>query len=147
MATSNSTLAAQSNHKSAENGFNLHLGHLLFSDPSRDRSGAVVVANHSDETAGIDAGDLVRIDFTENKIYEGLYVVTLDDGWIGYKFFQRMPSLHVREYDGMHAVTPKMIERIKVVGKVKDIYRSKSNAPSGNAAPLAQPSVAEVAHG
>lgn len=133
--------------EAAGNSFNLNLGRVLFSDPQCDRSNAVVVANHPDEPAGIEAGDLVRIDFTENKIFEGLYVITLDDGWIGYRFFQRMPSLHVREYDGMHAVTPKMIERIKVVGKVKDIYRSKSNAPSGNAAPLAQPSVAEVAHG
>ena len=108
----------------SENTFNIHLGRGLFSDPQRDRSNAVVVANHPDTTAEIEAGDLVHIDFTNNRIDEGLYVITLDDGWIGYRFFQRMPSMHIRDEKGIYPLTPNMFERIKVVGKVKGIYRS-----------------------
>lgn len=125
MATANSTLTAQSNHKSAENGFNLHLGHLLFSDPQRDRSGAVVVANHQDITAGIEANDLIRVDFTVNKIGgDGLYIITDKDEWIGYRYFQRAPDLQMSDGTQSATVTADMLQTIKVVGKVKDIYRS-----------------------
>lgn len=108
-------------------GFNLRLGAALFSDPQRDRSNAVVVANIPDEVAKIKAGDLVRIDFTTNQLADdGLYIITLDDGWIGYRFFQRMPSWHIREDTGIYPVTASMQKSIKVVGRVKGIYRSQS---------------------
>lgn len=110
--------------------FKLHLGRQLFSDPRRDRDNAIVVANHPDTTAGIEAGDLLRIDFTQNTIGEGLYVITLDDDWIGYRFFQRRPNLHMRDDTGTYPVTPKIMQRIKVVGKIKDIYRNTKPAHS-----------------
>lgn len=104
--------------------YNLNLGRMLFSDPLRDRDNAVVVANHKDWVAEIEAGDLVRIDFTANEIIEGLYVVTIDDDFICYRFFQRRPKLHMRDDTGSYPVDAKMLARIKVVGRVKDIYRS-----------------------
>ena len=105
-------------------GFNLRLGALLFSNPKRDRDNAIVVANHQDITAGIEANDLLRIDFTVNKIEGegGLYVITQDDEWIGYRFFQRMPNLHMRDSTGCHPVTEDILKSIKVVGKVKDKF-------------------------
>lgn len=107
-----------------QTGFNLRLGNALFSDPQRDRDNAIVVANHQDITAGIEANDLLRIDFTDTKISEGLYIITWDDDWIGYRFFQRMPALHMRDNISNYPVTPDMLKSIKVVGKVKEIYRS-----------------------
>lgn len=105
-------------------GFNLRLGNVLFSDPQRDRDNAVVVANHEDIVANISAGDLLLVDFTDTQLIEGLYIISLDDDWIGYRFFHRMPTLHMRDGIGNYPVTPDMLESIKVVGKVKDIYRS-----------------------
>jgi len=109
--------------------FNLHLGANLFSDPMRDRSNAVVVAQHHDLTAGIEANDLLRVDFTVNKIEGdgGLYIITQDDEWIGYRFFQRMPNLHMRDSTRCYPVTEGMLKSIKVVARVKDIYRSRFN--------------------
>ncbi|PPC82615.1 MAG: hypothetical protein CTY38_06060 [Methylotenera sp.] len=109
--------------------FNLSLGALLFSNPQRDRDNAIVVANHQDITAGIEANDLLRIDFTVNTIEGegGLYVITQDDEWIGYRFFQCMPNLHMRDNTGCHPVTEDILKSIKVVGRVKDIYRSRFN--------------------
>lgn len=104
--------------------FNLKLGHVLFSDPQRERDNAIVVANTSDLTANIQPGDLIQIDFTATEITDGLYIITLDDGWIGYRFFQRMPTLHMRDSEGSHPLTLSMLKSIKVVGKVKDIFRS-----------------------
>jgi hypothetical protein len=105
--------------------FNLNLGADLFSDPQRDRTNAIVVANHADITADIQAGDLIRIDFTANLIdRDGLYVITLDDNWIGYRRFKITPSLQL--IDGMQSclVNSEMINSIKVIGRVLDIYRS-----------------------
>lgn len=107
-------------------GFDLSLGRALFSDPSRSKENAVLQANASDIVADIKAGDLVRIDFTDTQIREGLYVITLDDNWIGYKRFQRMPDLRVFDGKNMIPVTPEMLKSIKVVGKVKEIYRGSS---------------------
>ena len=109
--------------------FNLQLVRKLFSDPMRDRSNAIVVAQHHDVTAGIEVNDLLRVDFTVNKIEGegGLYVITQDDEWIGYRFFQRMPNLHMRDSTGCHRVTAEHLESIKVVGRVRDIYRSRFN--------------------
>lgn len=110
--------------ESNNSGLNLRLGALLFSDPQRERDNAIVVSNHSDTVAGINAGDLLLVDFTNTQLSDGLYIITLDDGWIGYRFFQRKPSLHMRDGEGDYLVTPGMLDKIKVVGKVKDIYRS-----------------------
>lgn len=107
----------------ADCSFNLTLGRHLFSDPQRDRSNAIVVANHKDWTAGIEAGDLLRIDFTDHTIGEGLYVITCDDDWIGFRFFHRGPELHMKDDLGSSPVTPTIMQSIKVVGRVKDIYR------------------------
>lgn len=108
----------------ADRSFNLTLGRLMFSDPQRDRSNAIVVANHKDWTAEIEPGDLLRIDFTERTIEEGLYVVTLDDDWIGFRFFHRSPELHMKDDVGSYPITPAIMQSIEVVGRVKDIYRS-----------------------
>lgn len=109
---------------SRDTGFNIKLIRALFSDPLRERDNAVVVSNRADIVAGISPGDLLLIDFTDNTLNEGLYIVTLDDGWIGYRFFERKPSLYMRDNKSSYLVTPAMLESIKVVGKVKDIYRS-----------------------
>lgn len=109
-----------------QSGFKLSLGKSLFSDPCQERDNAIVVANHHDIVAGINAGDLLLVDFTDTKLYEGLYIITLDDDWIGYRFFHRMPTLHMRDGIGNYPVTPDMLKSIKVVGKVKDIYRSSN---------------------
>lgn len=53
---------------------NLNLGCGIFSDPQRERSDAIVVANTSDITANIKPGDLIRIDFTSTDLNEGLYI-------------------------------------------------------------------------
>jgi hypothetical protein len=102
----------------------LRLGRALFSDPRCERNGAIVVANTTDSCAGINAGDLMSIDFTPTNIYEGLYVVTLEDDWIGYKFFQRMPDLRMRDELGCYPVDKDTLSKLKVVGRVLDIYRS-----------------------
>ncbi len=107
-----------------ETKFNLKLGRILFSDPQRERSNSIVVANSSDITANIKPGDLLKVDFTETDLSEGLYIITLDDGWIGYRFFQRMPDLRMLDEAGNHPISLKTLSGIKVVGKVKDIYRS-----------------------
>jgi hypothetical protein len=107
--------------------FNLSLGRALFSDPPRSRENAVLQANACDIVAGINAGDLVRIDFTETKLNEGLYVITLDDNWIGYRRFQRMPDLRMTGETEAIPVTPEILRSIKVVGKVKEIYRNIRN--------------------
>lgn len=104
--------------------FNLSLGRALFSDPPRSRENAVLQANASDIVAGINAGDLVRIDFTQTVIHEGLYVVTLDDNWIGYRRFQRMPDLRILDGEKTIPVTPEILKEMKIVGMVKEIYRS-----------------------
>jgi len=121
MTNVNSTLQVNS---SSNASFNLDLIRSLFSDPLRDRDNAVVVSNHDDIVAGISAGDLLLIDFTDSTLDNGLYIITLDDGWIGYRFFERKPSLYMRDSEESYLVTPSMLNSIKVVGKVKDIYRS-----------------------
>lgn len=108
----------------AVTGFNLRLCSALFSDPMRDRNNAIVVADTSDISANIQPGDLLQVDFTATDLTEGLYIITLDDGWIGYRFFQRMPDLRMRDETGCHPISLKMLQSIKVVGKVIDIYRS-----------------------
>ena len=112
--------------ESNQTGFNLRLSKRLFSDPRRERDNAIVVANHEDITAGIKPNDLLRVDFTDTKLGEGLYIITLDDDWIGYRFFHRMPTLHMRDNISNYPVTPDMLKSIKVVGKVIDIYRSSN---------------------
>ena len=111
-------------------GFNLSLVNELFSDPQRDRHNAVVVANHPDIEADIKACDLVRVDFTKNQIdRDGLYRITLDDGWIGYRRFQFMPfepRLRIVDSHGSSEATPDILKTIKVIGLVTDIYRSTS---------------------
>ena len=107
-----------------QTGFNLRLGNALFSDPQRDRDNSVVIANHADTVVGVSAGDLLLVDFTDTQLIEGLYIITLDDDWIGYRFFHRMPTLHMRDGIGDYPVSPDMLESIKVVGKIKDIYRT-----------------------
>lgn len=121
MTNANSTLQVTD---SRDAGFNLNLIRTLFSDPLRDRDNAVVVSNHDDIVAGISAGDLLLIDFTDSTLDNGLYIITLDDGWIGYRFFECKPSLYMRDSESSYLVTPAMLDSIKVVGKVKDIYRS-----------------------
>ena len=111
-------------HEFNQNNFNLHLGATLFSDPMRERDNAIVVANTSDITANIQRGDLLQVDFTATELIEGLYIITLDDGWIGYRFFQRMPTLHMKDGTGNYSVTLNMLNSMKVVGKVKNIFRS-----------------------
>lgn len=111
-------------NETSSSSFNLKLGKLLFSDPQRERDNSIVVANTSDISANIKPGDLLRIDFTATDLTEGLYIITLDDGWIGYRFFQRMPELRMLDETGCHPISLKMLESIKVVGKVQDIYRS-----------------------
>jgi|GEM_PF-1940004 len=117
---------SENNH----NGFNLSLGNILFSDPQRDRHNAVVVANHQDVEAGINACDLVRVDFTKNHIdRDGLYIITLNDEWIGYRRFHFShvePRLRIIGSHHDEAVTQEMLDKIKVVGRVIDIYRSTS---------------------
>lgn len=54
MAGADSTLSQSGNEYS---NFNIKLGRLLFSDPQRDRQRAIVVANHQDIVAGIEALD------------------------------------------------------------------------------------------
>jgi len=104
--------------------FNLRLS-ALFSDPQASRSDAIVVSNGSCPDEGIEVGWLVKIDFTINSIkHDGLYVITLDDEWIGYRRFQFMPDLKVITGDVITTVTPNIMRSIKVVGLVKDIYRS-----------------------
>lgn len=110
-----------------QTGINLRLGNALFSDPQRDRDNSVVIANHADTVAGVRAGDLLLVDFTDAQLIEGLYIITLDDDWIGYRFFHRMPTLHMSDGIGDYPVSPDMLERIKVVGKIKDIYRTVNN--------------------
>lgn len=112
---------------SNQDGFDLSLGRALFCDPSRRKDNAVLQENASDIVANIKAGDLVRIDFTETHIRDGLYVITLDDNWIGYRRFQRMPDLRISDGDSMIPVTPEILRSIKVVGEVKEIYRSDRN--------------------
>jgi hypothetical protein len=115
----------QMNISGIDNNFNLNLGRTLFSDPQRDKQNAVVVSNHQDIVAGIEVNDLVKVDFTVNQIdRDGLYVITLDDGWIGYRRFQFMPKLRVVDSHDSYSVTPEILAKIKVVGLVKDIYRS-----------------------
>lgn len=119
----NNIVQSENNHS----GFNLSLGQRLFSDPRRERDNAIVVANHEDIVAGIKPNDLLRVDFTNTTLNEGLYIITLDDDWIGYRFFQRMPTLHMRDNISNYPVTPEMLKSIKVVGKVIDIYQSRMN--------------------
>lgn len=114
--------------ETTKSGFNLSLVNKLFSDPQRDRHNAVVMANHQDITAGIEACDLVRVDFTKNQIdRDGLYIITLDDGGAMYRRFQFMPlepRLRIIDSHGSSAVTPEILATIKVIGLVKGIYRS-----------------------
>jgi hypothetical protein len=112
-----------SSNKQADE-FNLKLSGL-FSDPQASRSNAIVVSNGACQDEGIEVGSLVKIDFTINSIkHDGLYVITLDDEWIGYRRFQFMPDLKVITGDVITTVTPNIMRSIKVVGLVKDIYRS-----------------------
>lgn len=121
-STSKGIVATQMS--SDADGFNLKLS-SLFSDPQANRSNAIVVSNGSCPEVGIDVGCLVKIDFTITSIHcDGLYVITLDDEWIGYRRFQFMPDLKVITGDVVTTVTPKIWQSIKVVGLVKDIYRS-----------------------
>lgn len=100
------------------------LGRTLFSRPSSDQSNAIVVSHGAMPNEGISAGDLLRIDFTINTIEDdGLYVVTLDGEWIGYKRFQRIPGVLFDVTDSM-LVSPDILEKVEVVGLVKEIYRS-----------------------
>ncbi|MDR5171581.1 hypothetical protein IHQ56_07115 [Methylobacillus flagellatus] len=121
MAGADSTLSSSVHEYSS---FNIKLGRALFSDPQRDRHRAIVVANHQDIVAGIEALDLVRVDFTANKIdRDGLYIITLDDNWIGYRRFQYAPELKIIDDNTSYLVTDEMMKSIKVVGRVLDIYR------------------------
>ncbi len=130
MATVHSTAlisnesAAQISNQSRNEGFNVALGRALFTDPQKDRHSAVVESNVTDLEAGIRVRDLIRIDFTASQLGDGLYIITLDDNWIGYRRFQRMPSLTMVHSGKTIPVTPDIFGSIKVVGKVLDIYRS-----------------------
>jgi hypothetical protein len=111
-------------HPGQKGGFNLKLADL-FSDPQADRASAIVVSNGSCPEEGIVAGGLVKIDFTINSInYDGLYVITLNDEWIGFRRFQFMPDLRCITAGLEAAITPEIMQTIKVVGLVKDIYQS-----------------------
>lgn len=106
--------------------YNLKLGRVLFSDPQRDKCNAIVVSNSSESEHGIEAGGLIKIDFTINEIkFDGLYVITLNDGWIGYRRFQFMPYLKVVSEYGNEDVTSEILKTIKVVGLVKAIYKAQ----------------------
>lgn len=106
-------------------GFNLKLSRL-FSDPQANKHSAIVVSNGAYPEEGIEGGELLKIDFTVNSInHDGLYVITLDNKWIGYRRFQFMPDLRLITGDVITKVTPEIRQSIKVVGLVKDVYRSK----------------------
>ena len=120
MANADFTLKANSykttgnlikNIENHDGKFSLRLGNKLFSDPMRERNNAIVVANTSDATANIQPGDLLQVDFTATELIEGLYIITLDDGWIGYRFFQRMPTLYMKDNEGNSPVTLAMLKR------------------------------------
>ncbi|MCB5184014.1 hypothetical protein LG201_02205 [Methylobacillus gramineus] len=107
------------------NNVNIKLGRALFSNPQRDKHSAVMTSNVQDVFAGIKVQDLVRVDFTVNKIYgDGLYVITLDDNWIGYRRFQYSPKLKIVSDGTSYLVTDELMKSIKIVGLVLDIYRS-----------------------
>lgn len=108
-----------------DNRYNLKLGRTLFSDPQRDKRNAIVVSNISDPEHEIKAGGLIKIDFTVNEIkFDGLYVITLNDGWIGYRRFQFMPDLKIVSEYHNEDITSELLKTIKVVGLIKEIYRS-----------------------
>lgn len=101
------------------------LGRALFSPPSTDRNNAIVSSKGSMPSEGIAAGDLLRIDFTATTIdRDGLYVVTMDDEWIGYKRFQCTPGGLFNITDGV-PVSPDLLEGARVIGLVKEIFHSK----------------------
>lgn len=104
--------------------FNLNLSSLFSSLPS-ERNCAIVMTNTSSPDEGINAGNLLEIDFTKNTIeHDGLYVITLDDEWIGFRRFQFMPDLRIVSGSEVSRVTPEIMRSIKVVGLVKRVYRS-----------------------
>ena len=104
--------------------FNLKLS-SLFSSPPSERNCAIVVTNSSSPDEGINAGNLLEIDFTKNTIeHDGLYVITIDDEWIGYRRFQLMPDLRIVSGGEASSVPSGMMKSLKVVGLVKRVYRS-----------------------
>lgn len=113
-------------HVNNSSGLNLRLGRELFSNPSAERDNCVVMVKHQDTTIGVEVDDLLRIDFTQTQVVsDGWYAITLNDGWIGYRFFCHYPSgLYVQDGRESILVTPEIIKSLKVIGKIKDIYRS-----------------------
>lgn len=115
-------------------GINLVLGRQLVAAPPSEQHNALVQSRAASADTGINSGDLLLMDFSEQEIREGIYLVTLDDQWIGYRRFKRIPDLHVQERDIYRKVTPHMLRKIKVVGKVKAIYQQKVFAVGAKAA-------------
>lgn len=123
-------------NRSAEGGnmlHNLRLGNALLAIPSQDHRDAIVQVKSSCPVAEVNAMDLIRIDFGINQIrYDGLYLITLDDNWIGFRRFQFTPTLQMRDSVSSYPVTPEIMKSIKVIGLVKDVYQS-SNGRSKHA--------------
>lgn len=98
--------------------------------PSEDPQKAIVqVASGGNKDSHIAAGDLLEMDFTVNTVaFDGVYLVSFDDEWIGLRVIQVVPDecgtgLHIKENGAFHKLASSIVAGMKVHGFVNKVYR------------------------
>ena len=108
----------------APEGYNLALGRQLIQAPSTDPTRAIVHVDGYCHDTGVSPGDLCCVDFTDTALGDGLFIITVDDQWIGFKRFQRTADgrLQVIERGAATDVASQSTESFKVIGRVLAVY-------------------------
>ena len=126
MINDDSILLVETNDATIDN--NLHqLGQRFFKTPSTDQSQAILHVSGSPYPPQVDMGDIVKVDFLQNRlINEGFYVITLDSEWIGIRMFSKKGRdwyLHNWNSPEAQLVNEDIEATMTIVGKVEAVYK------------------------
>jgi hypothetical protein len=104
------------------------LSKQLFAEPPRSRTRALVQVTHGNPHVGIDADDLVMVDFScQSIVCDGRYAITYDNEWVGVRRISLNASNQVLlEEDGeMRQLDTNQLNKIKVMGRILGVYKSQ----------------------
>lgn len=127
-------MASHDSNLSAPGHGNYSLFKNLLSEPPKSRSRALVQVNHSDPDQGLDADDLVLIDFICTKVEtDALYVISYGINWVGFRRFRLGidGEIFIEESGVMRALGQEDLQKISVMGRVIKIYKSIAQSTPG----------------